>query len=56
MEILNIERWDSLVEFRRDLRDTHYYQQVVVVFVECGCRVVILNSFNLIFVLNFKTD
>ncbi len=30
MEILNIERWDSLVEFRRDLRDAHYYQQVVV--------------------------
>ena len=29
MEILNIERWDSMVEFRRDLRDAHYYQQVV---------------------------
>lgn len=28
MEILDLERWDTLVEFRRDLRDSHYYQQV----------------------------
>ena len=28
MEILNIKRWDTLLEFRRDLRDAHYYQKV----------------------------
>lgn len=29
MEILEIELWDPLVEFRRDLRDAQFYQQVI---------------------------
>lgn len=40
MEILDIELWDPLVEFCRDLRDTHYYKKV--------CRpAILLNIFKL---------
>ena len=37
MDILGVDRWDVMSEFRRDLRDEYYYLKVVLHYLlNCG--------------------